>query len=114
VRFVGAAKAVLRRVRAVAGNQLDGVTRFSFGVEMVPRERLTLEVGSSIVLGALAFGLQVGHWPIWSAALALAGYLAWTILYSEATIQAPLLRFRVESLLATRRLQAAQAAAPPG
>lgn len=40
------------------------------------------------MLGALAIGVQVGHWPLWSTVVAVAGYLAWTVLYSEATVQA--------------------------
>jgi hypothetical protein len=111
VRFVGAAQAVLGRVRAVASGQLDGFARFSFGAEMEPRERLTLEVGSAIVLSLLAFGLQFGRWPVWSAALALTGYIAWTVLYSEATVQAERWRLRAE-LLSANRL--AQAPAPVG
>lgn len=55
---------------------------------MRPHERATLEIGSVVVLGGLAIGVQAGSWPLWSTGVAVAGYLAWTVLYSEATVQA--------------------------
>lgn len=54
---------------------------------MEEHEKLTLEVGSCVVLCALALGLQIGHWSIWSAIPAIGGYLAWVVVYSEATVQ---------------------------
>lgn len=54
---------------------------------MEEHEKLTLEVGSCIVLCALALGLQLGHWSPWSMVPAIGGYLAWVIAYSEATVQ---------------------------
>lgn len=53
-----------------------------------PGERSTLEIGSCIVLSGLGVGLQLGRWPFWAAPVAVAGYLAWVILYSEVSIQA--------------------------
>lgn len=54
----------------------------------LPGEKATLELGSCIVLSTVAFGLQFGRWPAWSAAVAVGGYLAWVVVYSEATVQA--------------------------
>jgi hypothetical protein len=50
-------------------------------------QRATLDIGSWLVLGTLGLGLQVGHWPVWTAALAVAGYVIWVLAYSEATVQ---------------------------
>ena len=68
--------------------QTGAGARSPIGTEMRPQERVTLEIGSAVVLGALAIGVQVGHWPLWSTVVAVAGYLAWTVLYSEATVHA--------------------------
>jgi hypothetical protein len=51
-------------------------------------QRATLDIGSWLVLGTLGLGLQVGHWPLWTVLLALAGYAVWVVVYSEATVQA--------------------------
>jgi hypothetical protein len=59
-----------------------------------PGERSTLEIGSGVVLGGLGVGLQLGRWPFWAALVAVAGYLAWVILYSEVSIQAKRRRSR--------------------
>jgi hypothetical protein len=32
--------------------------------------------------------MQAGNWPLWSPVVAAAAYLAWTVAYAEATIQA--------------------------
>ena len=53
-----------------------------------PGQRLTLEIGCWVVLTALGVGLQLGQWSAWTALVALGGYLAWVVLYSEATVQA--------------------------
>lgn len=72
---------------------LDGVAdcrqnRVARSIDKVEEhEKLTLEVGSAIVLCALALGLQLGNWSIWSALPAIGGYVAWVIAYSEATVQ---------------------------
>lgn len=55
--------------------------------QLEPRQKLTLEVGSWVVLSALGLGLQFGRWSIWSALIALGGYLVWVVIYSEATVQ---------------------------
>ena len=31
---------------------------------------------------------QFGRWPVWSALVAVGGYLTWVVIYSEATVQA--------------------------
>ena len=84
------ARAVVFGVDAFARSLVDRATvaRSPLGIHLNARERGTLEIGSAIVLGTLGAGLQVGQWPLWTALVALAGYLAWTVLYSEATIQA--------------------------
>ncbi|HKW07660.1 MAG TPA: hypothetical protein VJS19_08855 [Candidatus Dormibacteraeota bacterium] len=51
-------------------------------------QKATLEIGSSVVLSALALGLQFGRWPSWAVAAAVVGYVLWVIAYSEATIRA--------------------------
>jgi hypothetical protein len=53
-----------------------------------PYQKLTLEIGSAVVLGTLAVGLQFGHWSPWAALAAFGGYLVWVIAYSEATVRA--------------------------
>jgi len=53
-----------------------------------PFERKTLDLGCGVVLGALAFGLQLGGWPAWSVVVAAAGYAAWVLAYSEMTVRA--------------------------
>ena len=73
--LVAFARAVLRRLDAALRSAATG-------------ERITLEIGFVIILVALSAGLELGRWPAWSGLVALVGYLAWTVLYSEATIQA--------------------------
>jgi len=53
-----------------------------------PHQRLTLEIGSAVVLSTLAVGLQFGHWSPWTALAAVGGYVLWVIAYSEATVRA--------------------------
>ena len=53
-----------------------------------PRQKNTLELGGWVMLAGLAFGLQVGGWPVWSVVAAAVGYVAWVLAYSEATVQA--------------------------
>ena len=55
-----------------------------------PRQKNTLQLGAWVVLGGLAFGLQLGGWPSWSVVVASAGYVAWVLAYSEVTVQASL------------------------
>ena len=57
-------------------------------LDLSPRQRTTLEIGSSAVLGMLAAGLQLGNWSLWSVPVALTGYYVWVIAYSEATVRA--------------------------
>ena len=73
--------------------------------DLEPRQKLTLEVGTWVVLSALVFGVQLGRWPAWSALAAVDGYLLWVVLYSEATVQVSRRR--------AGRLLSGQAAAPP-
>lgn len=56
-------------------------------VELEPRQRRTLEVGSYVVLSGLGVGLQAGGWPLWSAVGAAAVYASWVVLYAEVTVQ---------------------------
>ena len=58
--------------------------------QLTSAERVTLDVGLAVVLTAVTVGTQVGGWPLWTVAAAFVGYLAWSIVYSEATIQAAL------------------------
>ena len=58
------------------------------GTVFAPGEKSTLELGSCIVLSALGLGMQFGRWPVWSALVAVGGYLTWVVIYSEATVQA--------------------------
>jgi hypothetical protein len=76
----GTPAAWLRRSRA-------GKTKAT-GAGFAPGERSTLELGSCIVLSALGLGMQFGRWPVWSALVAVGGYLTWVVIYSEATVQA--------------------------
>lgn len=68
--------------------------------EVEAHEKSTLQLGACIVLSTVALGQQFGHWPMWSAALALAGYLAWIVAYSEATVQTLKRRYRFGLCLA--------------
>jgi hypothetical protein len=70
-----------------------------------------LQVGSTIVLATLGLGLQVGGWPLWTAVIALAGYAAWTVAYSEVTVQVE--RWRLGFRPLSGRLKTSQSAAPP-
>lgn len=56
--------------------------------ELERRQRLTLELGSWVVLASLGLGLQFGRWSAWSVLVAIGGYLIWVVMYSEATVQA--------------------------
>jgi hypothetical protein len=96
------------RIRLDSGIRL---ARRGFGtaeVALEPQERLTLEIGSWVIVGALGLGLQVGNWSAWSALAALAGYLAWVVIYSEATVQAR--RFQMPRLVG---VSSANSAPPP-
>jgi hypothetical protein len=75
------------------------------GVELLPRQQVTLEVASSIVLSVLCLGVWIGGWSSWSVVPAIVGYCAWVVTYAEATVQVDLWR--------ARRLSA-QATATPG
>jgi hypothetical protein len=55
--------------------------------EMLPHERLTLQVGSCVVLTMLGLGLELGGWSAWSVLPAAGGYLLWVVAYSEATVR---------------------------
>ena len=50
-------------------------------------QKITLEIGSSVVLSAAAFGVQFGHWSVWTVLVAVAAYFVWVIAYSEATVR---------------------------
>ena len=56
--------------------------------ELAPHERATLEIGLVVVAAALGLGMELGHWPVWTAAAMTAGYVAWILVYSEATVRA--------------------------
>ncbi|OLC00952.1 MAG: hypothetical protein AUI15_06480 [Actinobacteria bacterium 13_2_20CM_2_66_6] len=88
--LVAFARAVLRRLDAAlrSAAQVCDQSRSLSGSELRTGERITLEIGFVIILVALSAGLELGRWPAWSGLAALVGYLAWTVLYSEATIQA--------------------------
>jgi hypothetical protein len=60
----------------------------SVRAHLSPRQRTTLEAGSSVLLTGLGIGLSVGRWPAWSMPLVAAGYCAWVIAYAELTVQA--------------------------
>jgi hypothetical protein len=68
-----------------AARYLDMV---SVRAHLSPRQRTTLELGSSVLLTGLGLGLGVGRWPAWSMPLVAAGYCAWVIVYAELTVQA--------------------------
>jgi hypothetical protein len=83
--------------------------------ELTKAERLTLEIGFVITFAALTGGLDLGRWPLWSAPVALGGYFAWTVLYSEATIQAARWQLRPGAPERGRRLSLpAEPVSPPG
>lgn len=89
----GAALALAR------GPQIDS-TLFDWGGQVVSAkdpgygagERGTLEIASAVVLGGFGLGFQLGRWPAWSAVLAVVGYLAWVVVYSEVKVQTIRLR----------------------
>ena len=74
-------------------------------------ERVTLEIGLVIMVLAATAGLELGQWPAWSGPVAVAGYLAWTVLYSEATVQST--RWQLGRSRLRNRLSA-ESVAPPG
>jgi hypothetical protein len=96
------------RIRLDSGIRLARHGVRTAGAELEPQERLTLEIGSWVIVGALGLGLQVGNWSAWSALAALAGYLAWVVIYSEATVQAR--RFQMPRLVG---VSSANSAPPP-
>ena|ERR1700694_790380 len=57
-------------------------------VRLQPGQRITLEVGSCVVLSAIGLGFQLGGWPVWTFAAGIGVYLAWVVLYAEVTVQA--------------------------
>jgi hypothetical protein len=63
-------------------------------VELAPGQRLTLEVGSWVVLSGLGFGFQFASWPAWAFLPAIGTYAAWVALYAEVTVQASRTRAR--------------------
>jgi uncharacterized protein YaaW (UPF0174 family) len=63
-------------------------TSMSIREGLEPHQKLTLEIGSAVVLSTLGLGLQFGHWSPWTALAAVGGYLIWVIAYSEATVRA--------------------------
>src|SRR5438552_18244672 len=77
---------VARRTRKRIGEIREMVAAGREGLE--PRQRMTLDIGSWLVLGTLGLGLQVGRWLAWSVLLAAVGYVIWVLAYSEATVQA--------------------------
>ena len=74
----------VRRFQAAAASLVIAKHTPAYG----PGEKGTLQVGSWIVLGTLALGVEFGRWPAWTALAAAAGYMVWVIAYSEATVQA--------------------------
>ena len=56
-------------------------------IELTEAQHRTIQTGSLIMLMALAVGTAVGQWPLWSAAAAGAGFLAWTVAYAEVTVR---------------------------
>ncbi len=78
--------------------------------DLTRAERTTLDAGSTVMLGAAVAGMQLGGWPWWSGVGAIAGYVAWVLLYSETTIQVT----RRRTARAARLPLAAEPATPPG
>jgi len=98
VRSVRSASADLWRVSLLAR------------AELTRAERTTLDVGSAVVLGMMAVGMQLGRWPLWTGVVAVAGYAAWVIVYSETTMQVASRRATARAPLALT----AEPATPPG
>jgi hypothetical protein len=87
---IGAGYASSRRLRE-AGRSLGfpAPTEASRAPDqLAPGQRLTLEVGSCVVLSGLGFGFQFGGWPAWAFLPAIGAYAAWVVLYAEITVQA--------------------------
>jgi hypothetical protein len=105
-------RAVYRRSHAWLTTLVQELSpaRFTGNGAMETHERVTLEIGSAVVLAALAMGLQIGEWPVWTAVFAVGGYFAWAIAYSEATVQA---RRWSPQRLATLEVDLAAKPAPP-
>lgn len=60
----------------------------ALSAHLTPAQKMTLQLGSMVVMGLLSLGLGLGRWPLWSAPVAGGLYLAWTVAYAEATILA--------------------------
>lgn len=82
--------------------------------ELTKAERVTLEIGFVITFATLTAGLDLGRWPLWSAPVALGGYFAWTVLYSEATIQAARWQLSAGAPKQSRLSLPAKPVSPPG
>jgi hypothetical protein len=65
--------------------------------ELAPGQRLTLEVGSWVVLSGLGVGFQLGSWPAWAFLPAIGTYAAWVVLYAEITVQVSRTRARLSA-----------------
>jgi hypothetical protein len=93
---IGAGYASSRRLRQ-AGRRLRFPARTEAARppdQLAPGQRLTLEVGSCVVLSGLGFGFQFDSWPAWAFLPAIGAYAAWVVLYAEITVQASRTRAR--------------------
>jgi hypothetical protein len=61
----------------------------------------------------MGLGFEVGNWPVWSAPVAVGGYLTWVVLYSEITVQTSRLR-RGGRFRAGAARSSSSSEAPPG
>src|ERR1700680_294839 len=55
-------------------------------VRLLPGQRITLEVGSCVVLSGIGLGFQLGSWPVWTFPAGIGVSLAWVVLYAEVTV----------------------------
>jgi hypothetical protein len=78
---------VSRGSRSLAAASDAVVGLMATTTDVSPHERLTMDLGSAIVAGALGLGMEVGRWPLWSVLLGLGGYVLWTLLYAELTVR---------------------------
>ncbi len=87
-RVIGVARGVRFNSNRVLEDLRALASRRAAPAGLEPGELTTLEIGSCVVLSTLGVGFQFGRWPAWAALLAVGGYFAWVVVYSEVTFQA--------------------------
>ena len=51
------------------------------------RQRVTLELGSWILVAGALTGIEIGAWPAWTLLALATAYCAWVLSYAEVTVR---------------------------